>query len=61
MERFSREELPKPNFGDWLEQFIPGFEEQLLGMNIGDEREIGVTFPKNTMPGVKRQGCYFRG
>lgn len=25
--------------------FIPGFEEQLLGMNIGDEKEINVTFP----------------
>ncbi len=27
-------------------QFIPGFEEQLIGMNIGDEREIKVTFPE---------------
>ena len=27
-------------------QFIPGFEEQLIGMNIGEEREIKVTFPK---------------
>lgn len=25
--------------------FIPGFEEQLVGMNIGDEKTITVTFP----------------
>ena len=27
-------------------QFIPGFEDQLVGMKIGEEREINVTFPK---------------
>ncbi|MDH5464738.1 MAG: trigger factor [Thiovulaceae bacterium] len=26
-------------------QFIPGFEEQLIGMAIGEEKEIKVTFP----------------
>lgn len=26
-------------------QFIPGFEEQLVGMKIGEERDITVTFP----------------
>ena len=26
-------------------QFIPGFEEQLVGMKIGEEREINVKFP----------------
>ena len=26
--------------------FIPGFEEQLIGMNVGEEREIKVTFPE---------------
>lgn len=26
--------------------FIPGFEEQLIGMEIGEEKEIKVTFPK---------------
>jgi trigger factor len=26
-------------------QFIPGFEEQLIGASVGDEREIKVTFP----------------
>ncbi len=27
--------------------FIPGFEEQLIGMNIGEEKEIKVTFPED--------------
>ncbi len=26
-------------------QFIPGFEESLVGMNVGDEKTINVTFP----------------
>jgi trigger factor len=27
--------------------FIPGFEEQVVGMNIGDERDINVKFPED--------------
>ncbi len=27
--------------------FIPGFEEQVVGMNIGDEKDINVKFPEN--------------
>lgn len=27
--------------------FIPGFEEQLIGMSVGQEKEIEVTFPEN--------------
>lgn len=27
-------------------QFIPGFEEQLIGKNIGDEVDVNVTFPE---------------
>ena len=27
-------------------QFIDGFEEELIGMNVGDEKDIKVTFPK---------------
>ena len=26
--------------------FIPGFEEQIIGMNIGDEKDINVKFPE---------------
>ena len=28
-------------------QFIPGFEEQVVGMNIGDTKDVNVTFPEN--------------
>ncbi|MBB2973891.1 trigger factor [Mesorhizobium sp. RMAD-H1] len=28
-------------------QFIPGFEEQLIGVKAGDEKQIKVTFPEN--------------
>lgn len=26
--------------------FIPGFEEQLIGLNVGDEKDVNVTFPE---------------
>ena len=26
-------------------QFIPGFEEQVVGMSVGEEKDLGVTFP----------------
>ena len=28
-------------------QFIPGFEDQVIGMNIGEKRDVNVTFPEN--------------
>ena len=28
-------------------QFIPGFEDQVVGMNIGEKKDINVTFPEN--------------
>ena len=28
-------------------QFIPGFEESMIGMNIGEEKDINVTFPED--------------
>ena len=36
-------------------QMIPGFEEQLVGLNINDEKEINVTFPDN-YPNKKLSG-----
>ena len=27
--------------------FIPGFEDQVIGMNVGDEKDINVTFPED--------------
>ena len=28
-------------------QFVPGFEEQVVGMNVGEEKDINVTFPED--------------
>lgn len=28
-------------------QFVPGFEEQVVGMSAGEEKEINITFPEN--------------
>ena len=28
-------------------QFIPGFEDQVIGMNVGEKRDVNVTFPEN--------------
>ncbi len=28
-------------------QFIPGFEEQVVGMNVGEEKDLNVTFPED--------------
>ena len=28
-------------------QFIPGFEDQVIGMNIGEKKDVNVTFPEN--------------
>ena len=28
-------------------QFVPGFEEQVVGMNAGEEKDIDITFPEN--------------
>ena len=28
-------------------QFIPGFEDQVIGMNIGEEKDVKVTFPED--------------
>ena len=32
------------------DQFVPGFEEQVVGMTAGEEKDIDVTFPENYTP-----------
>ncbi len=31
-------------------QFVPGFEDQLIGMKAGEEKDIDITFPENYTP-----------
>lgn len=30
-------------------QFVPGFEEQLIGAKVGESRDINITFPSDYM------------
>ena len=36
--------------------FVPGFEEQVVGMKAGEEKDIDITFPEDYHPGAGRQG-----
>ena len=40
-------------------QFVPGFEEQLVGMEVGETRDINITFPENYVPELADQDVVF--
>ena len=40
-------------------QFVPGFEEQLVGMEKGETRDINITFPENYVPELAGQDVVF--
>ena len=40
--------------------FVPGFEEQVEGMQIGEDREIPITFPENYMPDLAGKDVIFK-
>jgi trigger factor len=40
-------------------QFIPGFEDQLVGIKAGEERTINVTFPENYVESLKGKAAKF--
>jgi trigger factor len=40
--------------------FVPGFEEQIVGMKAGDEKEIDITFPENYAPDLAGQAVVFK-
>ena len=41
-------------------QFIPGFEEQLVGVKEGEEKEINVTFPKQYVKELAGKDAIFK-
>ena len=41
-------------------QFIPGFEEQLAGITVGEERDVKVTFPKPYTPELEGKDAIFK-
>jgi len=40
--------------------FIPGFEEQIVGMKAGEEKDINVTFPENYAEHLKGKDATFK-
>ena len=40
--------------------FVPGFEEQIVGMNIGDKKDIDITFPENYAPELAGKAVVFK-
>ena len=40
--------------------FVPGFEEQLVGMKAGDEKEINITFPEDYVPDLAGKTVVFK-
>lgn len=40
--------------------FVPGFEEQIIGMKAGQEKEIDITFPENYAPELAGAAVVFK-
>ncbi len=41
-------------------QFVPGFEEQVVGMSEGEERDINITFPTEYVPDLAGKSVVFK-
>lgn len=41
-------------------QFVPGFEEQIVGMEKGEERDINITFPEQYVPDLAGKDVVFK-
>jgi len=41
-------------------QFVPGFEEQVVGMKVGDEKDVFITFPTNYVPHLAGKDVVFK-
>lgn len=40
--------------------FVPGFEEQVIGMKAGDEKDLDITFPENYTPELAGASVVFK-
>lgn len=40
--------------------FVPGFEEQVVGMKAGDEKDLDITFPENYHEGLAGKAVVFK-
>lgn len=41
-------------------QFVPGFEDQVVGMQEGEERDINITFPEQYVEGLAGKSVVFK-
>ena len=41
-------------------QFVPGFEDQLIGAKKGEERDVNITFPTNYVPDLAGKDVVFK-
>ncbi len=41
-------------------QFVPGFEDQVIGMAEGEERDVNITFPEEYVPELAGKSVVFK-
>ncbi|MBP3397396.1 MAG: FKBP-type peptidyl-prolyl cis-trans isomerase [Alphaproteobacteria bacterium] len=41
-------------------QFVPGFEDQVIGMAEGEERDVNITFPTDYVPDLAGKSVVFK-
>ena len=41
-------------------QFVPGFEDQLIGATKGEQRDVNITFPENYVPDLAGKSVVFK-
>jgi trigger factor len=41
-------------------QFVPGFEDQVIGMKKGETRDINITFPEDYVPALAGKDVVFK-
>ncbi len=41
-------------------QFVPGFEEQLIGATVGEQRDVNIRFPDNYVPQLAGHDVVFK-
>ena len=41
-------------------QFVPGFEEQIVGMKVGETKDINITFPEQYVENLAGKAVVFK-
>ena len=41
-------------------QFVPGFEDQVVGMKVGETRDVNITFPEQYVEGLAGKAVVFK-